>query len=233
MSDQSILPPHLVLLDKALRPIALKAQTRIAKAPFQTERVANMIDFIRHHLATIEDDVVRLEEEVNGELSSIAEASKATEAEVHRAAARLEVQLERLLNHYNEVRRVRPDHGYADGWRFLTGVYRDLLMQVQRWLGELIDFLEDPVAALKKRQLPTSGDVEFTLALKIVPSPSLRELTNWASRKATEMEVVEKERFENQVEEAAARSARAEERSLFALILAAFGLGWLVGGGDE
>ncbi|MCY3792897.1 MAG: hypothetical protein OXG51_00805 [Gammaproteobacteria bacterium] len=180
--------------------------------------------------------MVRIEEEVNRELSSMVEASSAVEAEVHRAAARLEVQLEHLLNNYNEVRRIQPDYGYADGWRFLTSVYRDLLTQVQRWLDELIDFTEDPIATLKKRQLPTSGKVELTFVLKIVPSPSFTELANWANRKATELEVAEEERFEHfeaQAEEAAARSARAEGRSLFALILAVFGLGWLVGGGDE
>lgn len=35
MSDQSILPPHLVLLGRVLRPIALEVQKRIAKVPFQ------------------------------------------------------------------------------------------------------------------------------------------------------------------------------------------------------
>jgi hypothetical protein len=61
-------------------------------------------------------------------------------------------------------------------------VYRHSLVQVRDWLKELVDALEDPVAAARSRGIPISGQVELPFYLTMTSAPALEQLTAWISR---------------------------------------------------
>ncbi|MYE12318.1 MAG: hypothetical protein F4X99_11825 [Gammaproteobacteria bacterium] len=149
-------------------------------------------------------------DEINDQL-----ALAATDAQVYRAAARVEARIECLLDDWDEVRSVKPHPPDERGWKLLVGTYRDLAEQVQGWLDEMLEILEDPAAAVERRGLADEETATITVSLTILPPPQAKPLSRW-------------------VRERARVSRRATGGlSLFAALLAGIGLGWLFGGDDD
>ena len=61
----------------------------------------------------------------------------------------------------------------------LAGVYRHLLTEIRNWMEELVEVIGDPLAAVKRRGLPTSGYVELPINLTLTEAPQLAELHDW------------------------------------------------------
>ena len=211
MAKESVLPSSLVVLGEALRAIALKLHTDMASEPVRIDQKEDMLAFASRHLATLSEGVQRLESEINEGM-----AVMASPADAHRAAGRLEVQLEHLLAHYDEAKSVYPSSEDAEGRLLVLDVYRSLLIQTRRWLDEVVEALNDPIAALKARGLPTEGRVELPLTLTIRAAPQLEQLTRWAEERAAACQ------------EAAEHERKSRARSVFwATFLGAIGLGWI------
>ncbi|MBK8891153.1 MAG: hypothetical protein IPN75_12680 [Dechloromonas sp.] len=65
------------------------------------------------------------------------------------------------------------------------------LGEVRDWLGDLIETLVDPVAALKKRELPSSGEVKLPLTLRLTAAAQLAKLSRWTTRQQVSPPVTE------------------------------------------
>lgn len=156
-------------------------------------------------------------DEIDDQLGPVSRDPDATDAQVYRAVARLEARLERLLDDWDDVRSVRPDRTAERGWNLLVDIYRDLAEQVQGWLDELLEILEDPVAALERRGLANEEHVEIPLELTLEAPAAATALRHWA---------------EDPVR-ARAKPGAKEGRGFFWIgLLAVLGLLWLFGG-DE
>jgi len=101
----------------------------------------------------------------------------AGDAEVYRAVGRLDASVDDLLAGYVGVRALRVFGTDAVARDLLAGVYRHTLVEIRDWIAELVDVLADPLAALRKRGLPTSGTVELPLKLTLTAAPQLAELS--------------------------------------------------------
>lgn len=225
MGEESIVPRAVVVLGKALRPVAGKVAARIDKAPARRERPDNVGEFLSRHLRQMDDDVEALSEDVNRELGG-AVAGAGDDADVWRAVARLEVRIEGLLDSYDEVRGAEGDPEDAPGLSLLADIYRNLLRQILTWLNEILEFVDRPLAALRSRGLPTEGKVDLAITLTLEsPSPQLESLARWAGQRADELDLL--------WDEEAERDRPRSDFGLLALVLSAFGLGWLFGGDDE
>lgn len=214
--QRAILPRPLVVLGEALRPVSDNIARRIANEPPSIQPCLDIAGFVSRHLGMIGGRVARLDEAVNHDLGAVTSPDTADSA-VWRATSRVEVHIEGLLDQYDEVRRVKPENDdlYAHG--LLGGVYHDLLKQVQTWLNDILQALDDPLGALRERGLPTEGHVEVTIALTLEPSPQVDDLARWAQQRSDEITNRDRERG-----------------SWLTWVLIAFGLGWLVGDdGDE
>jgi len=210
-----LLSRSLATLRAALHPVSGLLARRMADAPPQEQPCLDFAGFASHHLRVIEDGATRLVKAINDELGAATGTDTADET-VWRAASRVVVHIEGLLDQYDEVRRVKPEIGDVHPHGLLVGVYRDLLEQVQTWLNDVLQSLGDPVGALQKRGLPTEGRVEITVALTLEAPRQVDDLARWAQQRAGELE---RDRG---------------RRSWFTWVLIAFGLGWLVGDdGDE
>ena len=220
MTEELALPESLIALREALRPVATKLATEMARQPERHDQEGDMLEFVTAHLAMIGEDVEQIEDEVNDALAVVA-----SPADAQRAAARLEVQLERLLAHYDDVRRVNPNFEVADGWSLLGDVYHRVLTEIRGWLDELVEVLNEPTAALKARGQPTEGRVELSLPLTITASPELERLTGWAEEMAAGAQ--------DWIDCEEAYQAKRSSLGFWALVLGAIGLGWMIGADDE
>ena len=205
---------------------------RMEDVPPQVHPCLDFAGFASRYLRMIEDDVARLVEAINHELG-VATVADTADSAVWRATSRLEVHIEGLLDRFDDVRRVKPENGDARAHSLLCGVYRDLLEQMQTWLNEIVVSLDDPVLALRRRDLPTQGRVDLTIALTLEPPWQVESLARWAEERTTELASSARPCIDGSEHEVTGQDV-AGRNDWLSLALVAFGLGWLLGGdGDE
>lgn len=228
MDSESSLPRETLAFRECVSPIASNLRTRMQNRPGRSEPVTDIFGFLGNHLGQIGDNVGRLVDEVNqiGELRGFADTP---ENAMRRSAARMEICLERLLDDYDEVRRANLGYADSEGCRLLEEAYRDTLHQIQDWLDELIECLNDPMGALKKRGLvyEEGKPVPITLDLDFVPPPAMKDLERWAVQRGDRL-INEETANSN---EGSGRNSRRGTGWLG--LLAAFGLGWWLGGDGD
>ena len=121
----------------------------------------------------------------------------------------------------------------------LGDVYRDVIMQVLAWLKEIIEFVDQPRTALRRRGLPTEGHVDLEISLTLEASPELERLIGWAEHRAVEPppppRIAVRHDRDDELEywrEEANYHRRRQDYGLL-MVLSFFGLGWLLGSDDE
>lgn len=223
MSDDSPLSP-------VLRALCEAAGRLLTKFPEGSERgqtsggsvaaPADLVEAICDHTGRYHDLAGRLCDEVT-RLDYLL-GGDAAAAEVFSSVGRIEVILNHTRRNLNEVRTWRDDPK-ADVVRgLLAGMYRHLLDQIRGMLREITEALREPVAALERRGLPTTGEIPLRFKFVITDSPQRDDLEAWLERE---------ERGETWLE----RQERRQEGSggawgcLGAVLLAVF-LVWLLGG---
>ena len=224
-----ILPRPLVVLGDALRPVSDNIACRLEDEPASIQPCLDIAGFASRHLGMIEDRVARLVEAINDDLDAVTGPDTADSA-AWRATSRVEVDIEGLSDCYDDVRRVTPEHDAVHTHSLLCGIYRDLLEQVQAWLNDVLQSVDDPVGALQKRGLPTEGHVEVTIALTLEPPPQVDDLARWAQQQTTGRGSSNRP-YNDGLERQVTDRGRG---NWLTWVLIAFGVGWLVGDdGDE
>ena len=84
---------------------------------------------------------------------------------------------------YDNVRCLQASDEDFEGWSILREIYEETLYQIRGWLDEVVDFLDDPVAGVKKRGLPADGSGVVNLDLVIKAPRQLNRLTSWSKRR--------------------------------------------------
>ena len=187
-------------------------------------------------LGQLGDSVERLCDETNRVLDEVVGTADLPESKVHRAVGRFEMVLDELLDGYSELRELRPYRSHKRGHELLLVIYRYTLTRIQGWLLEVVEALADPMAALKKKGLPTSGEVQLNLSLNFTTPKENDELLDWIEQQ-TEAEERRAENAETQVR--AIEEARLEDERKAGLwgaltgVVAGIFLGGLVFGDDD
>ncbi|MCY3758610.1 MAG: hypothetical protein OXG96_12885 [Acidobacteria bacterium] len=233
MNSESILTRQTLVFGECVRPIASKLRGRMESRPNPSERVTNIVGFLRHHLEQFRGDLDRLGDEVN-QVGELLEIDDTPDNLVQRGAARMEIRLERLLDDYDEVRRARPAPVDSEGCRLIERVYGETLLRIQGWLDEIVECLNDPKGALEKHGLGEEGNHQpIPLALKLESPASMTHLNRWIKRQEQRLIADETARSDAPIEEAS--SGRSQGGIGFWGWVAAIVLGtWLGGlGGDS
>lgn len=255
VEEELTIPQSIRLLRDALRPIAAEVNKRINGAPPSGEWLDDLTEFVSSGLQRIEDDIEALIDTVNSDLDGVL-AGEAGDADVWRAAARLEVHMERLLDGYDEARGAVCGDRDTEGLSLLADAYRNVLKQVRGWLNEIVEFVEEPFSALRKRGLDTEGKEKLVLFLTFETPTEIADVRSWMERRAADSAahaprhvaedrgdteaghikfnvVIDSEpEIVDELQRIEERQRIAEERGLMLLLLGAFGLGWMFGG-DE
>ena len=173
--------PGVTALGEALRPLLLKLQAQVDAPVRRHLRVVDLVSEIADHLDELKDTLQGLEAKANALDELLArEGPEEPVAGIHRVVGGLEVYLDTLLERYSEVRRWRPPGASGAVARdSLAGVYRHLLTEIRDWMDELIEAIDDPLAAVKRRGLPTSGKVNLEINLILTEAPELASLHDW------------------------------------------------------
>ena len=187
MSGSFTVPKVFKTQAEALRPLVRSMRARMLTSPPQTAAVSDIFELIQRHLDRIATDVPHFACEIEAGLGQAGARGDATDAEIFRAVGRLEVLLDRILDGYDEVRCLRANADDFEGWKLLVETYRGTLVQVQSWLDELVNFLHDPIAGLKKRGISAEGDAEVTFSLDLQAPPELDQLTEWSRQRSYEL----------------------------------------------
>ena len=225
MSKSPTLLPGVTALGEALRPMLLELQTQLDARVHSDLRVSDVAGEIADHLDEMADTVSDLTAKVNalGELLS----REGPVAGIHRAAGGLEVHLDTLLARYTEVRRWRPIASDLPARDLLAGVYRHLLTEIRGWMEDLVEVIGDPLAAVKRRGLPTSGYVELPITLTLTSAPQLAELHDWLDRELLDA-------GDDRIPPAPARKSGLGFCGTVAAAVLGFAIGdWLFGGEEE
>lgn len=179
MASDNILAPHIVLLGEALQPVLRRVEAELSKPAHPTGK--SFIAVAEHSLGYLGDAVERLSAEMNRVLNSVVEAADVPDAQVHRAVGRYEVILDGLLERYAELRQARPRLAHRRGHELLVTVFRHTLTQIQDWLRDVVDTATDPMQVLKRKGLPTSGNVSLELAIHFTTPKELEKFTDWVA----------------------------------------------------
>ena len=223
MDSESILSRQTLAFGECARAIASRLRTHMQSRPSRSERVTNILSFAGDHLEQIGANVERFTAEVN-QLGRLVAVADTPENAVHRGVARMEICLERLLDDYDAVRRAIPGHADSEGCRLLEKVYRDTLLQIQIWLDETVECLNDPRGALKKRGLALEEGkrVAIPLDLEFEPPPAMNDLVQWTVQRGDTL-----------IDEEGAKSNKAWGRMVWMGLLVSLGLGWWHGSPGE
>ena len=198
-----------------LRLMARELGTRMDETPFVTGTVFDIFDLVDEHAALLGLHVSAFGEEVNQGLGRLTDEP---DAYFHRVARRLNTELDAILDGYDEVRRLKPDDADFEGWSLLVQIYEETLFQLQLWLEEVVEFLDDPVAGVKRRGVPAGGTVHLQLEMR--PPHQMKALTRWLKHRGHDLRAAAHDR------------AMAEARQQGHLTGMAVGsvLGWWLGG---
>ena len=115
----------------------------------------------------------------------------------------------------------------------LGDIYRELLDEARAWLDEILEFVDEPVTALRKRGLATEGDIDLTIRLTLEAPPQLDSLLSWGRQRVEDQSRPGWDYPDDPRVEAVNHGGRCRVYGVLALVLSAFGLGWLMGGDDE
>ena len=176
---QAKLAAEVVALGRALRPTLAKVSATLRSSPPLGGDVAT-IGSVENHLARLAnacDDMVAKVEELGQAL-----AAGSDELAIHRAVGAFEAHLQVLRDGYVEVLAWGGAKSARRGRDLLAEIYRDTLTQIKDWIEEIVETVEDPLAAIKRRGLPTKGKVNLTIQLTLHAPPELEQLVRWAGK---------------------------------------------------
>ena len=176
------LPAAVIALGRALRPTLAKVSATLRTSPTAGGEVATIASVERRLscLANVCGDVVAKVEELGQALAAASE-----ESAIYRAVGAFEAHLQVVQDGYAEVLAWGGTKQARRGRDLLAEVHRDILTQIRDWIEEIVETVDDPLAALKRRGLPTKGEVKLTIALTLHPPPELEQLMRWAEKNAT------------------------------------------------
>lgn len=212
MAKSDVLPRSAVAFRDALRPISSMLGASLSEAPARSMHCADAVLFVQDHLDWANRHVQTLVDEVNGDVARVAGAD-VVDADVWRAVSRLEVQIERMLDRYDRVRRTSADGEDGAGLLLLGDLYRRLLRQMEAWINDIIAFVDDPITVAERRGAATAGQVAVDIRLTLDAAPQLSSVLDW-------------------LDEQEDANAKRREWKLTGLLLGSFGLGLLLGGDD-
>jgi hypothetical protein len=182
MTDTIVVPQRLQVLGQALKPVWKNLTEQLEQPHAATIPVHAMLNVISRHMDYLQAAVSPLANRIDDLMRDVVSNEQVTDAQVYRAVGRFEAPLEDFVDHFNEVASLAPYGADIDARNMLVGVYRHSLVEIRDWLEELVEALEDPVAAARARGIPIEGQVELPFTLTMTSAPELEQLTSWLSR---------------------------------------------------
>jgi hypothetical protein len=182
MTDEITLPPRLECLGDAMAPLLEKLNVALAEKSLSMVPVNSIVDVIKSGLSDLGRSVHRLTDQVNALMTDVAAKENASDKDVYRAVGRFECVMDDLIKDYREICGQYAYGNDEEACDLLAETYRHSMREIQEWLQDLVNTLTDPIAALRRRGMPTSGAIEIPLTLTLTSAPELARLQRWGER---------------------------------------------------
>lgn len=176
------LPSRVTFLGEALAPVAKDLRRAMTRRVKSSGHEFVMIDDLLRHAGIIEMALNHLSPRFEDLMGNVMRSERAGLAETARAAGRLEQVLSEFVDGYHEVQASHAGAETSEARALLLGVYRHHIRELCEWLDELVRVIADPVSAAKKRGLPLTTNVEFSVALNMTSPPEMAKLNDLATR---------------------------------------------------
>lgn len=171
----STLPASVKALGHALAPLSQRIHAVLTEVRQELVLGKSSIESVEHALEKLQEWLAALDTIINHDIAALVEGSD-TEGvfNAYRIAGKLESNLEAMLAAY---RRYEGSDEYP--YRLLAAIHRHTLTEIVDWIDEVIEVIDYPSYALQRRRLPTRGQVELELALRLTPAPELAALEQY------------------------------------------------------
>ena len=189
MTDEPI-PRPLIILGEEFRLMAEELRLRMDETPLETGTVYDIFDLVDLHMTLLGTHVNAFCEEVGNGLGRL---THEPDEYFHGVADRLNTELHDILDAYDDVRSLTPSHEDFEGWSLLVEIHEETLFQIQRWLDEVVEFLDDPLAGVKKRGIPSDGSGAVNLHLEMRAPRQMNRLTRWLNHRGHHMTAAQNE----------------------------------------
>ena len=181
MTSEPLLPPRVVRMGEALRPLLSKVRERTPARSVGEAAAPATMEFLSQRLRELEKATMRLKAAVEAMMADVIANEDADDTDVYGTVARLESRVDDLVDDWADLR-YRAEGEFAEGVRLLTGVYGGFLGRIEEWLEDLVESIADPLAAVERKGLPTSGHVELPFKLVLDAPQRIGELQDWVDR---------------------------------------------------
>lgn len=213
MDDTSPWPHRVTRLGRALRPVWQALDAHIDTPVPPVVAAAGMDGAVPYHVHALQATLNRLVDASNQMMTDVVANEHDGDAHIARAVACFVAGIDALQAGHWQLRSLNVPWPHTQVRDLLAGVYRHHLTEVHDWLGELLDAIEDPQAALQRRGLPAHGRVDLPLILAFTPAPQLHRLADWLEQRP----------------DARGDAPGGEAQPAWWRKLGAFGIGWAIG----
>lgn len=236
----------LVVLRDALRPVHDKLNERIygSRKDSTNAKASNFVGLVIDHLDQIAADMKRFADE----LQQLGWAwTDDGEAGIRRGVACLEGRLDKVLRNRDELYGLElDDEDDSEAYDLLKSIYSHILRQIYEGLDDWLDCLDDPEQATGKgQQFVRISDHEVRLMIEMSAPFELEDLLDWVKRRAItghfpydramafleDYSLLDHEPDGSEQEPLYSQGNRSGDGCL--AIVAAFALGWMIGGSGE
>lgn len=190
MDDNSILPSRVIQLGKALQPLQHKIAETLNKQFYPYQRTIQTLDpagTIYVELNYITETTPRLVAWVDELMADVIANERASSYHINRHTSQGNLLLGTLMGSYHRLHLLDLQGKDKEAIDMLARLFRHILQQIHDWLSDFIEVTEDPLAVVKKRRLPTSGEVEICFALKLTtPEKEVRHIKRYLKAKDRE-----------------------------------------------
>ena len=184
MTDAITLPARLTRMGHIMHPVLRRLEDALSELPCPTEPVLIMLDTIRNTLNGLGDAISRLTDATNALMSDVVANEQAEDPDIYRAVWRFDQALQEIVRSFRKINRLSAVGSDSVARDLLAGACRHWLLEIREWLQDLVDTLSDPLAALHRKNLPTTGPVVIPLDLKLTSPPELGALQRWGESAA-------------------------------------------------
>lgn len=185
MTSEPLLPPRVVRMGEALRPLLSKLKERTGAPAADEAATPVTVEFLSQRLRALCRALTRMDGAVKAMMEEVIANEAADDADVYRTVARLEGRVDDLIDDCADLRQCTEGE-LAEAARLLEGVHGELLDRIERWLEDLIESIADPDAAIERRGLPKTGYVELPFHLTLDAPQQFAELQDWVDRELRE-----------------------------------------------
>lgn len=112
--------------------------------------------------------------------SAVLKNEQASDADVYRTVGRLEQVLQYLIRPYREICTSMPQPEAPELQPLILGLFRHTLTEICDWLQCMVEDIQDPAAAFRRRGLQASASLVLTIELNLTSPPELAQLEQYA-----------------------------------------------------